>query len=183
LAGGVRRPLSREVPRRARGPARLPLHGGSGAPGSHQPVLGADSVEEAQRSVLDRHPGLWRGGPGAGRPADLARRGAAANEDGPDGCRVLRPLLAEDGALARASPADQGLGAARAGRSGAEDRVTTEGGTEEDAGEVAEAPRPFALLSVVLRVLGIAGLLWSGIQEARTSRPAAKGPGVAPAFQ
>lgn len=61
--------------------------------------------------------------------------------------------------------------------------MTTEGGTEEAAGEAAEAPRRFPLLPVVLLALGIAGLLWSGIQEARTSRPAAKGLRVAPAFQ
>jgi thiol-disulfide isomerase/thioredoxin len=61
--------------------------------------------------------------------------------------------------------------------------VTTEGGTEEAAGEVAEAPRRFPVLPVVLLALGIGGLLWSGIQEARTSRPAEKGQRHAPAFR
>ena len=60
--------------------------------------------------------------------------------------------------------------------------MTTDGGTEEAAGEVAEAPPRFPLLPVALLALGIAGLLWSGIQEARTSRPAEKGQRLAPAF-
>jgi thiol-disulfide isomerase/thioredoxin len=45
------------------------------------------------------------------------------------------------------------------------------------------AQRRFPVLPVVLLALGIAGLLWSGIQEARTSRPAEKGKGLAPGFR
>ena len=62
--------------------------------------------------------------------------------------------------------------------------MTTEGGTEEAPGGVAEtAPRRFPVLPVLLLALGIAGLLWSGIQEARTSRPAETGQRLAPPFR
>ena len=62
--------------------------------------------------------------------------------------------------------------------------MTTEGGPEETAGGVAgAAPRRFPVLPVALLALGIAGLLWSGIQEARTARPAASGPRPAPEFR
>jgi thiol-disulfide isomerase/thioredoxin len=62
--------------------------------------------------------------------------------------------------------------------------VTTEGGTEESGAKATEvAPRRFPVLPVTLLALGIAGLLWSGIQEARISRPAEKGQRVAPPFR
>ena len=62
--------------------------------------------------------------------------------------------------------------------------MTTEGGTEEAPREVAEAaPRRFPVLPVVLLALGIAGLLWSGIQEARSSRPVDRGQQLAPPFR
>jgi len=62
--------------------------------------------------------------------------------------------------------------------------VTTEGGTEESGGEATEvAPRRFPVLPVALLALGIAGLLWSGIQEARISRPAERGQRAAPPFR
>jgi len=61
--------------------------------------------------------------------------------------------------------------------------VTTEGGTEDAAGEATQAARRrFPVLPVALLALGIAGLLWSGIQEARTSRPSEKGQRLAPSF-
>ncbi|HSP20470.1 MAG TPA: TlpA disulfide reductase family protein, partial [Myxococcaceae bacterium] len=62
--------------------------------------------------------------------------------------------------------------------------MTTDGGAEETAGEVAEVPaRRFPLLPVALLALGIGGLLWSGIQEARRSRPAEAAQRLAPPFQ
>ena len=62
--------------------------------------------------------------------------------------------------------------------------MTTEGGTEETAGEATEAARRrFPVLPVALLALGIAGLLWSGIQEARTSRPPEMGQRLAPSFR
>ena len=62
--------------------------------------------------------------------------------------------------------------------------MTTEGGTEESGAKATEvAPRRFPVLPVTLLALGIAGLLWSGIQEARISRPAEKGQRVAPPFR
>ena len=61
--------------------------------------------------------------------------------------------------------------------------MTTDGGTEGPAPAVAEAPRRFPVLPVALLALGIAGLLWSGIQEARTQRPAATGQRLAPPFR
>ena len=62
--------------------------------------------------------------------------------------------------------------------------MTMEGGTEQGAREAPErAPRRFPVLPVALLALGIAGLLWSGIQEARVSRPAQKGERVAPPFR
>jgi thiol-disulfide isomerase/thioredoxin len=62
--------------------------------------------------------------------------------------------------------------------------VTMEGGTEQSAGEATErAPRRFPVLPVTLLALGIGGLLWSGIQEARTSRPAETRGQAAPAFR
>ncbi len=61
--------------------------------------------------------------------------------------------------------------------------MTTEGGPEETAGELAGAsPRGLPVLPVALLALGIAGLLWSGIQEARSSRPAQAGQRSAPPF-
>jgi thiol-disulfide isomerase/thioredoxin len=62
--------------------------------------------------------------------------------------------------------------------------VTTEGGTEQSAGEAKErSPRRFPVLPVTLLALGIAGLLWSGIQEARTSRPVETAGQTAPPFR
>ena len=62
--------------------------------------------------------------------------------------------------------------------------MTMEGGTEQSAGEATEpAPRRFPVLPVTLLALGIAGLLWSGIQEARITRPAETGQRVAPQFR
>ena len=62
--------------------------------------------------------------------------------------------------------------------------MTTDGGAEETAGDLAGAPaRRFPVLPVALLALGIAGLLWSGIQEARHSRPAETGQRVAPPFR
>ena len=62
--------------------------------------------------------------------------------------------------------------------------MTTEGGTEQSAGEAKErSPRRFPVLPVTLLALGIAGLLWSGIQEARTSRPVETRGQTAPPFR
>ena len=63
--------------------------------------------------------------------------------------------------------------------------MTTEGGTGDSTGEVAgTAQRRFPVLPVALLALGIAGLLWSGIQEARSSRPVTTGQQrQAPAFR
>ena len=62
--------------------------------------------------------------------------------------------------------------------------MTTNGGSDETAGGVAEAtPRRFPVLPVALLAMGIAGLLWSGIQEARRARPAISGPLAAPPFR
>jgi len=62
--------------------------------------------------------------------------------------------------------------------------VRTDGGAEETAGEGAQAPaRRFPVLPVALLALGIGGLLWSGIQEARRARPAQTGERLAPPFQ
>lgn len=62
--------------------------------------------------------------------------------------------------------------------------MTTNGGSEEPAGGVAEAaPRRFPVLPVALLAMGIAGLLWSGIQEARRARPAITGQQEAPPFR
>ncbi len=62
--------------------------------------------------------------------------------------------------------------------------MTTDGGTEETAGEVAEAPaRRFPVLPVALLALGIAGLLWSGIQEARRATAPAAEQRLAPPFR
>ena len=62
--------------------------------------------------------------------------------------------------------------------------MTTEGGTEGSSGQVAGTPqRRFPVLPVALLALGIAGLLWSGIQEARSSRPVVAGQRMAPAFR
>ncbi|MGZ6078390.1 MAG: TlpA family protein disulfide reductase [Myxococcaceae bacterium] len=61
--------------------------------------------------------------------------------------------------------------------------MTTDGGAEEIAAEVAEAPaRRFPVLPVALLALGIAGLLWSGIQEARRTRTPATDQRLAPPF-
>jgi len=62
--------------------------------------------------------------------------------------------------------------------------VTTEGGAGEAEGQATEsARRRFPVLPVALLALGIAGLLWSGIQEARTSRPRETGERLAPSFR
>ena len=62
--------------------------------------------------------------------------------------------------------------------------MTTEGGAQANAGETTErGPRRFPVLPVTLLALGIAGLLWSGIQEARSSRPGVMGKKEAPAFR
>jgi thiol-disulfide isomerase/thioredoxin len=62
--------------------------------------------------------------------------------------------------------------------------VTTEGGADANAGGTTErGPRRFPVLPVTLLALGIAGLLWSGIQEARTSRPGGVGEKAAPPFR
>ena len=63
--------------------------------------------------------------------------------------------------------------------------MTTEGGTGESTERATEAaaPRRFPVLPVALLALGIAGLLWSGIQEARITRPAETGQRVAPQFR
>ena len=62
--------------------------------------------------------------------------------------------------------------------------MTTEGGTEQSAGEATErSARRFPVLPVTLLALGIGGLLWSGIQEARTSRPAETRGQAAPPFR
>ena len=61
--------------------------------------------------------------------------------------------------------------------------MTTEGGAGEAGGQATEAARRrFPVLPVALLALGIAGLLWSGIQEARTSRPRETGERLAPSF-
>ncbi len=62
--------------------------------------------------------------------------------------------------------------------------MTMDGGSEETAGGVPVAPpRRFPVLPVALLALGIAGLLWSGIQEARSSRPHESGQRLAPPFR
>jgi thiol-disulfide isomerase/thioredoxin len=61
--------------------------------------------------------------------------------------------------------------------------VTTEGGTEGSGEVAATAQRRFPVLPVALLALGIAGLLWSGIQEARSSRPVVAGQREAPPFR
>ena len=62
--------------------------------------------------------------------------------------------------------------------------MTTEGGAEANPGETTErGTRRFPVLPVTLLALGIAGLLWSGIQEARSSRPAPGGQKEAPPFR
>ena len=62
--------------------------------------------------------------------------------------------------------------------------MTMEGGTEQSAGEATErASRRFPVLPVTLLALGIAGLLWSGIQEARSSRPVEARGQAAPPFR
>ena len=62
--------------------------------------------------------------------------------------------------------------------------MTTEGGAEANPGETTErGPRRFPVLPVTLLALGIAGLLWSGIQEARSSRPVLTGQKEAPPFR
>ncbi len=62
--------------------------------------------------------------------------------------------------------------------------MTTDGGAEETAGEVAEAPaRRFPVLPVALLALGFAGLLWSGIQEARRAAAPASEQRLAPPFR
>ena len=58
--------------------------------------------------------------------------------------------------------------------------MTTERSTEETAtGE----PRRFPVLAVALLALGLAGLLVSGIEEARRARPAETGERLAPPFR
>jgi thiol-disulfide isomerase/thioredoxin len=62
--------------------------------------------------------------------------------------------------------------------------VRTDGGSDEIAGRLPRTPaRRFPLLPVGLLAVGIAGLLWSGIQEARRSRPVEAGPRAAPPFR
>ena len=59
-----------------------------------------------------------------------------------------------------------------------------DGGSEETAGELTgAAQRRFPVLPVALLALGIAGLLWSGIQEARRSRPVEAAQRDAPPFR
>jgi len=59
-----------------------------------------------------------------------------------------------------------------------------DGGSEETAERLPRpAPRRLPVLAVALLALGIAGLLFSGIEEARRSRPATAAPWLAPPFQ
>jgi len=58
-----------------------------------------------------------------------------------------------------------------------------DGSSEETAAPAQVAPRRFPVLAVALLALGIAGLLFSGIQEARRARPAIANPRTAPPFQ
>jgi thiol-disulfide isomerase/thioredoxin len=58
-----------------------------------------------------------------------------------------------------------------------------DGGSEDTAGVAGAAPRRFPVLPVALLALGIAGLLWSGIQEARRSRPSVTVRREAPSFR
>jgi thiol-disulfide isomerase/thioredoxin len=58
-----------------------------------------------------------------------------------------------------------------------------DGGSEDTAGVAGAAPRRFPVLPVALLALGIAGLLWSGIQEARRSRPSFTAQREAPPFR
>jgi len=59
-----------------------------------------------------------------------------------------------------------------------------DGGSEETAERLARpGSRRFPVLAVALLALGVAGLLFSGIEEARRSRPATAAPWLAPPFQ
>ena len=59
-----------------------------------------------------------------------------------------------------------------------------DGGSEETAERMPRAAsRRFPVLAVALLALGIAGLLFSGIEEAKRSRPTTAAPWVAPPFQ
>jgi thiol-disulfide isomerase/thioredoxin len=166
----------------ARGSPRLPLHGRASA-GCHQPLLRPD--------VWRRRTGpCWIAtqayGEGGARELDTLRTWRdevllPTRMAGPPS-RVTTGVHL-DGAVARASAPHPDLGATGAGRAGAEDRVTMDGASEEAAVELAAAaPRRFPVLPVALLALGIAGLLWSGIQEARRSRPVDSGQRVAPPF-
>jgi len=62
--------------------------------------------------------------------------------------------------------------------------MTTEGGAPEPGGTPTGAsPGRFPVLAVALLALGVLGLLWSGIQEARRTRPVATVVGAAPPFR
>jgi thiol-disulfide isomerase/thioredoxin len=61
--------------------------------------------------------------------------------------------------------------------------TTDEGAPPTSAGTPDTAPGRVSILAVALLALGILGLLWSGIQEARHSRPVTASSGAAPPFR
>ncbi len=61
--------------------------------------------------------------------------------------------------------------------------TTDEGAPPTSAGTPDTAPGRVSILAVALLALGILGLLWSGIQEARHSRPVTSSSGAAPPFR
>ena len=135
--------------------------------------------------------------PAGSRPRPTARAPASWTSSGRAGTRRLLPTRMGRAAVAcydRCSPwmvrwlehrpRTPGLGTAGAGRAGAEDRVTTSGGSEETAGGAAgAAPRRFPVLPVALLALGIAGLLWSGHPGGAPCASGATGPRPAPPFR